>query len=312
MKAAQLTQYGETENIVINDIPQPEVAEGKVLVQVKAAGVNPFDWKVQLGYMKEFIPLQLPVTLGGDLSGIVVKVGGRVEGIAEGDEVYGQANAVAGESGAFAEFALTSPKSLSKKPSTASFSEAGAVPLTGVSAVQALYDHIGVEPGQKILIHGGAGGIGTMAVQIAKHLGAHVITTVSTNDVEYVKELGADEVIDYKNQKFEEMVKDVDAVFDTVGHDTNKHSYQVLKEGGKLVSMVEQPDEQLAGQYHIEYIYQSTKVNPERLQRLARLIDDGIVTVHIEKTFPLDQAGEALSYLRQTPPKGKVVLEVSH
>lgn len=310
MKAAQLTQYGKTNSIAINEVPQPDVAAGKVLVQVKAAGVNPFDWKVQLGYMKDFIPLQLPVTLGGDLSGVVVKVGAGVEGISEGDEVFGQASAVAGESGAFAEYAFTSPTSLAKKPTTVSFIEAGAAPLTGVSAVQALYDHMGLSSGQKILIHGGAGGIGTVAIQIAKHLGAHVITTVSTNDIEYVKGLGADEVIDYKNQKFEELITDVDAVFDTVGGETNKRSYQVLKQGGKLVSMVEQPDEQLKNQFQIEYISQATKVNPERLTKLAQLIDEKIVTVHIEKTFPLDQAGEALSYLRQTPPKGKVVLEM--
>lgn len=310
MKAAQLTQYGEINNIAINDVPRPEVTDDKILVQVKAAGVNPFDWKVQLGYMKDFIPLQLPVTLGGDISGVVVKVGAEVEVIKEGDEVFGQANVVAGESGAFAEFALTSSISLAKKPANVSFLESGAIPLTGVSAVQALYDHIGLTSGQKILVHGGAGGIGTVAIQIVKHLGAHVITTVSTSDIEYVKELGADEVIDYKNQKFEELIKDIDAVFDTVGQETNRRSYQVLKKGGKLVSMVEQPDESLVGQYHIEYIYQATKVNPERLQKLAKLIDEGVITVHIEKTFPLDQAGDALKYLRQTPPKGKVILKI--
>lgn len=311
MKAAQLTHYGETDNIVINEIPQPEASVDKVLVQVKAAGVNPFDWKVQLGYMKDFIPLQLPVTLGGDLAGVVVKVGANVTGFTEGDEVYGQANAVAGESGAFAEFALTSPTSLAQKPTILSFTEAGAIPLTGVSAVQALYDHIGLTNGQKILIHGGAGGIGTMAIQIAKHLGAHVVTTVSTNDMDYVKGLGADEVIDYKSQKFEEVVKDIDAVFDTVGGETNKRSYQVLKKGGKLVSMVERLDEQLQNQYQIAYTFQATKVNPERLTKLSQLIDNGVITIHIEKTFPLDEAGDALEYLHNTPPKGKVVLKIS-
>jgi alcohol dehydrogenase len=310
MKAAQLIQYGGKEAVAINEIPRPKVSEGKILVEVHAAGVNPFDWKVQQGYMKDSMPLQLPITLGGDLAGIVSEVGANVSGFTVGDEVYGQGSFFGGATGSFAEFDLALPTSLSKKPEKLSLAEAGAVPLAGVSAVQALFDHIKLSSGQKILIHGGAGGIGTMAVQIAKHIGAYVATTVSTDDIDFAKTLGVDEVIDYKTQQFEDVIKDFDAVFDTVGGDTNKRSYQVLKKGGVLVSMTTPPDEELAQKFDVTALVQGTKVNPERLAKLSELLDKGVLAVHIEKTFPLEEAGEALAYLQQTPPKGKVVIVI--
>ncbi len=309
MKAAQLKEYGEKDNVQVTDIPQPEITEGNILVEVYAAGVNPVDWKVQYGYMKDMLP-PLPITLGGDIAGVVKAIGAGVTNFKEGDEVYGQGSVLGKASGAFAEFDLTSANSIGLKPEKISFTEAGAAPLTGVSAVQALYDHIGLTSDQKILIHGGAGGIGSMAIQIAKHIGAHVITTVSTNDVEFAKSLGADEVIDYKSLQFETIVKDVDAVFDLVGGESNKKSYAVLKKGGKLVSMVMPGDDELAKQYEVEAMVQWTKVTTERLDKLTQLINDGVVNVHIEKTFTLDEAANALAYLHDTPPKGKVVISI--
>lgn len=310
MKAAQLTQYGGKEAVAINEIAKPEIETGKVLVEVHAAGVNPIDWKVQLGYLKDFVPLQLPVTLGGDLAGVVSEVGADVTEFKVGDEVYGQGSILGGATGAFAEFDLTLPGSIAPKPEKLSFTQAGAIPLTGVSAIQALYDHINLESNQKILVHGGAGGIGSVAVQIAKHIGAYVATTVSTDDLEFAKQLGADEVIDYKTQKFEDSIQGYDAVFDTVGGETNKRSYQVLKEGGILVSMTEKPDEELSKQHKVTAMNQGTKVNPERLSKLSELLNADAITIHIEKTFPLEEAGEALEYLQKTPPKGKVVIEI--
>ncbi len=310
MKAAQINEYSEQGNVQITDIPQPEVTEGKVLVEVHAAGVNPIDWKVATGYAKSMVQHPFPFTLGGDIAGVVKAVGAGVTNVKESDKVYGQANILGGQTGAFAEFAVTSATSLGIKPEKLSMSEAGAAPLTGVSAIQALYDHIQLNSGQKILIHGGAGGIGTMAIQIAKHIGAHVATTVSESDREFVKSLGADEVIDYKNQKFEDTVKEYDAVYDLVGGETFTRSYAVLKQGGKLVTMAAQPDEELAKQYNVEAIGQYTVVNTERLNKLSELINDGVITIHIEKTFPLDESANALVYLRNTPPKGKVVIEV--
>lgn len=310
MKAAQLIQYGGKEAIKINDVPQPSAAEGEILVEVRAAGVNPFDWKVQAGYMKNSMPLQLPVTMGGDFAGIVIAVGNGVSQFKKDDEVFGQANVFAGNSGSFAEFALTKPTSIAYKPKKLNFIEAGSLPLAGVSAVQAIIEYIKLKKGQKILIHGGAGGIGSVAIQIAKHIGAYVITTVSTNDINFVKELGADEVIDYKAQKFENTVKDIDSVFDTVGGETTNRSIQVLKNGAVLVSMVNPADEELAKAKNITVVTQFTQVTTERLEKLSELVENGAIIPHLEKTFPLEEAAQALDYLKNTPPKGKIVIFV--
>jgi alcohol dehydrogenase len=198
--------------------------------------------KIREGYMAQMLPLKFPATLGGDFSGVVVEVSSSVSGFKKGDEVYGQAGTLRGGSGSFAEFVLADIKVTARKPKNIDHVEAAALPLTGVSAWQALVDHIGLSRGKKILIHGGAGGIGTMAIQLAKYLGAYVATTASAKDMEYVQELGADEVIDYKNQSFQDMLKNFDAVFDTVGGDTYEKSFKVLRKGGIIVSMLEQPN----------------------------------------------------------------------
>lgn len=310
MKAAQLVQYGETDSVVITDVQKPTVGPDNVLIEVHAAGVNPIEWKMQLGYMKDFMPLQLPVTLGGDLAGIVTEVGVNVTAFQPGDAVFGQGSVLAGASGTFAEYNLTVAKSIAKKPENVSFAEAGSGALTGVSAVQALYEHFNLQPDQTILIQGGTGGIGSVAIQIAKHIGAKVITTASTDDIAFAKELGADQVIDYKTQKFEEIVNDVDAVFDTVGGETTARSYQVLKKGGKLVSMVTPPDEALMKQYEVGALYQSTHVTTEQLTKLGTLLEQHVLKVHVVKFFTLDQTAEALEYLRTRTPNGKVVIEV--
>ena len=233
MKSAQIKRYGGSEVVEINQsTPAPnDPSAGKVLVRIKAAGVNPADWKVREGYFQQMMPLQFPSTLGMDFSGIVEKVGEGVSDFKYNDEVYGQASLIRGGSGAFAEMALANADTIAYKPKTLSHEEAAGLPLAGVSAWQALVESIGLSKGQKILIHGGAGGIGSIAIQLAKHLGAYVATTVSTNDKEFVKEeIGADEVIDYKTQNFEDVLShDYDAVFDTVGGETYTRSFKVLK-----------------------------------------------------------------------------------
>ncbi len=247
MKSAQIKSYGGSEVVEINQsTPAPnDPSAGKVLVRIKAAGVNPADWKIREGYFQQMAPLQFPSTLGMDFSGIIEKVEG-VSDFEYNDEVYGQASAIRGGSGAFAEIALASADNISHKPKTLSHEEAAGLPLVGVSAWQALVETIGLSQGQKILIHGGAGGIGSIAIQLAKHLGAYTATTVSTNDKQFVKEIGADEVIDYKTQNFEDVLSnDYDAVFDTVGGETYTRSFKVLKRGGIMVSMLEQPNQEL-------------------------------------------------------------------
>src|SRR3989344_7315392 len=227
MKAAQFKDYGGPEVIVINEIPQPTPDKNQVLIEVKAATINPFDYKVRRGDMRGMMPLELPLTLGGNLSGVIVEVGNEIIKFKVGDEVFGQAYAFGGGSGAIAEYAVSKEENIAIKPKSTDHLEAGSLPLVGVSAVQALEQHINLQKDQKILIHGGAGGIGSIAIQLAKHIGAYVATTVSSEDMEFVKSLGADEVIDFKSQDFSEVLKDIDAVFDTVGGETTDKSFKV-------------------------------------------------------------------------------------
>ncbi|HLG29833.1 MAG TPA: NADP-dependent oxidoreductase [Candidatus Brocadiales bacterium] len=311
MKAIQINKYGGNEVVEINkNVQRPSVAKGKILVEVRAAGVNPVDWKIREGHFQQMAPLKFPATLGGDFSGLVLEVGEGISGFIRGDEVYGSAIILGGGSGSFAEFALANAKAVANKPGTVNHIEAAALPLAGVSALQALLDHINLKKGQKILIHGGAGGIGTFAIQVARHLGAYTATTVSKNDFQHAKELGADEVIDYKDQAFEEILKDFDAVFDTVGGQTYERSFRVIKKGGIIVSMLEQPNKALMDQYGVNAIGQFTQITSDRLSKLAELVDKVVIRSHVDKTFQLDQAGEALHYLQTGHPRGKVVVEV--
>jgi NADPH:quinone reductase-like Zn-dependent oxidoreductase len=315
MKSTQIKRYGGSEVVEINQsTPAPnDPSAGKVLVDVKAAGVNPADWKIREGYFQQMMPLQFPSTLGMDFSGVIEKVGEGVPDFKQNDEVYGQAAVIRGGSGTFAEMALGNADNIARKPITLSHEEAAGLPTVGVTAWQALVDIIGLSKGQKILIHGGAGGIGSIAIQLAKHLGAYVATTVSTNDKQFVKEeLGADEVIDYKTQTFEDLLPhEYDAVFDTVGGETYTRSFKILKRGGIIVSMLEQPNQELMDRFGVKAISQFTQVNRERLTKLAQWVDQNNIRVNIDRTFPLDEAGKALDYQRDVHPRGKVVLQVS-
>jgi alcohol dehydrogenase len=315
MRSAEMKGYGSSEVVEINQnaAAPNDPSDEKVLVKVKAAGVNPIDWKIREGYMQQMIPLQFPSTLGMDFSGTIEKVGAGVSGFNVGDEVYGQASVTRGGSGAFAEIALANADSVAHKPKSLNHQEAAGLPLVGVSAWQALVETIGLTESQKkILIHGGAGGIGSIAIQLVKRLGAYVATTASTNDKQFVKELGADEVIDYKTQTFEDLLPhDYDAVFDTVGGETYKRSFEVLKRGsGMIVSMLEQPNQQLMEQFGVKAIFQFTQVNRERLTKLAQWVDQNNIRVNVDRTFPLEEAGKALDYQKDVHPRGKVVLAI--
>jgi alcohol dehydrogenase len=276
--------------------------------------VNPSDWKLREGFFKQMAPIQFPATLGMDFSGVIEKVGERVSSsthdLKQGDEVYGQAGVLAGGSGAFAEMALAKADKIAHKPKSLTHEQAAGLPLVGVSAWQALVETIRLSKSQKILIHGGAGGIGSISIQLAKHFGAYVATTASTNDIQFVKEeLGADQVIDYKTQKFEDVLPhDYDAVFDTVGGETYTRSFKVLKRGGIIVSMLEQPVQELMDQFGVTSKYLFTQANRERLTRLAEWVDQNNILVNVERTFPLDEARAALDYQRDVHPRGKIVL----
>jgi NADPH:quinone reductase-like Zn-dependent oxidoreductase len=312
MKSIQISKYGGSDVVDINnDAPIPRVSTDKVLVEVKASGVNPVDWKIREGYFQQMVPLQFPATLGTDFSGVIKELEQNVStNFNIGDEVYGQASLLSGGSGSFAELALTNIKSIAVKPKTLNHIEASSLPLVGASTWQGLVDNIGLSKNQKILIHGGAGGIGTIAIQLAKHLGAYVGTTVKSEDKEFVQQLGADEIVDYTTQNFDDILHDYDAAFDTVGGETYKKSFKVLKNNGTIVSILEQPDSNLMNQYGVKAIFQFTETTSERLTKLAQWIDQNNVKVNVEKTFPLSETAKALDYQKDNHPRGKVVITI--
>lgn len=277
-----MREYGKSEVVEINQTAAPnDPTVGEVLVKVKAAGVNPADWKIREGYMQQMIPLQFPSTMGMDFSGIIEKDGVSVSDLKPGNDVYGQAGVISGGSGAFADMAMADADRISHKPKKLSHQEAAGLPLVGVSAWQALVENMELSTGQKILVHGGAGGIGSIAIQLAKHLGAFVATTVRANDMQFVKELGADEIIDYQTQNFDELLHDYDAVYDNVGGETYARSFKILKKGGMIVSMLEQPNQQLMEQFGVKAMFQFTQVNRDRLTKLAQWVDQN--NIHILK-----------------------------
>jgi len=309
MKAAQMNDYGDASVITVNETTKPAVGKGQVLIEVHAAGLNPWDTKVHEGAVKDFMPLELPATAGGDLAGVVAAVGEGVTTFAVGDKVYGGAG-LPGGSGAFADFAMATADHIAKAPASLSFTDAAALPLVGASAVQALTEHLHLQSGQKILIHGGSGGIGSIAVQIAKHLGAYVAATAPTEALELAKELGADEVIDYKTQDFAKIIRDFDAVFDTAGGEVFEKSLQVVKKGGVMASMTGKIDEAIAKEHGITAITMSTHATTKRLDHLTQLVEEGVVTVRVGKIFPLDQVQEAFQVRENGTVTGKIVLKI--
>lgn len=294
MKAAQIQSYGDTSGVVVSaNVTPPVPKPGQILVAVRAASFNPFDASIRKGLMKDKMSLPFPITVGGDFAGIISETG---------EEVFGSANVANGGSGSFAEFAASNAENMAPKPKKVDFKEAAALPLVGSSAVQALEEHIKLQKGQRILIHGGAGGIGHVAIQLAKYLGAYVATTVRTPDIDFVRSLGADEVVDFVNEDFSEKLRGFDAVYDTVGGEVLSKSQTVLKAGGIIVSMKSQPEGGIA---------QGTKTNTAHLTRLSELVDAGAIHVHISKIYMLNDVREAWIYQEEGHPQGKVVVMVS-
>lgn len=310
MKAAQINEYGDSSVIQINEVDKPELNDGQVLVEVYASSLNPFDTTVRTGQAQTTMPLQFPTTLGGDISGVVTEVSEGVSDVAVGDKIYGQASVFGGNSGALAEFAATKAAQVAKAPSNLDFQQSASLPLVGVSALQALTEHLNLQAGQKVFIHGGAGGIGSIAIQIAKHLGAHVAATAGPEQLELVKTLGADEVINYKAQDFSEVLHDYDAVFDTVGRDDFTKSLVILKKGGNAVSMAAQADEAKVRELEVNAQTQSTHITAEKLNDLRELIEAGVVTPTIGKVFKLDEIQEAYTARESGSVAGKIVIEI--
>lgn len=304
MKAIRVYEYGNPEVLQLEDIADPVAGEGEVLIEVAGAGVNPIDWKVLSGAMKAFIPLPLPFTPGVEVSGKVIATGPGVTQFKLGDEVFGFINIVGG----YASKAVAPVTKLALKPQSLSALQAGAVPATALTAWQALTEHAGVQRRQKVLIHAAAGGVGSMAVQIAKYLGAEVIATASASNHAYLKQLGADYVIDYTSQAFEDVVSEVDVVLDLVGGDTQNRSFRVLKRGGLLISPVSAPSITLANDYGVTPINFATRSDGAQLSLIAELFDRGHLTVDVE-VFPLSEAQRALDKSLSRRGHGRLVLD---
>jgi NADPH:quinone reductase-like Zn-dependent oxidoreductase len=306
MMAWRVHEYGPPNVMRFEHIPRPDPGRGEVLVKVEAAGVGPWDGWIRAG--KSALPQPLPLTLGSDLAGEVVAVGQGVARPRVGERIYGVTNPRF--VGAYAEYALASAAMVSIKPTSLGYIEAAAVPVVAVTARQALFDHARLTAGQTVVIHGAAGNVGAYAVQLARQAGLHVIATASADDAALVRDLGADTVIDYRTGLFEDSVRDADAVIDLVGGDTQRRSFQVLRRGGKLISSVSAPDEDLARSHGVEAAFFLVEVTTGDLAEIARLIDGGELRTGVGVVLPLAEARQAHLMLEgQRPhPKGKIVL----
>jgi len=311
MRAIQINAFGGPEVIELNDnAKRPALEPKQVIIKVHSASINPVDSAIRQGYLQKMMSLPFPITLGGDFSGTIFELGADVEGFKIGDEVYGNAGPFRGGSGSFAEFLVTNSNNIAKKPVSINITNAAAIPLVGTCALQAIEEDLKIKKGDKILIRGGGGGIGSIAIQLAKLKGAHVATTVSKDDIAYVKSLGADEVFDYKTQDVTKLLKDYDAVFETARAEDTNNLLNVLKKGGKFVSVTTTPDEALAKKHGVEIIPFMSRATKAQLDSLSKLLDSGKLKVRVAKTFEFPKIKEAFSYFETEHPRGKVVLSM--
>jgi NADPH:quinone reductase-like Zn-dependent oxidoreductase len=308
MKAVRIHEYGGPEVLKYEDAPKPQAGPGEVLIRVHAASVNPVDWKVRQGYLQQMMKYKMPMIPGWDVSGVVEAVGAGVTRLKPGDEVYGRPDL--SRDGTYAEFVAVKESEVALKPKSIDHATAAAIPLAALTAWQALYDAAKLSAGQKLLIHGAAGGVGCFAVQLAKMRGAHIIVTASKKNHDFLRSLGADECIDYNTTKFEDVVHDADVVLDTITGETMERSWQVLKKGGILVSILEPPKPEKAAAHGCRCHHTFVQANAEELSELAKLVDTGKLKVIIEKIYPLSEARAAQESNASGHTRGKIVLRV--
>lgn len=332
MKALTFKRYGKSPDIALRDVARPTPTDDELLVQVHAAGLNPIDNMIPTGMFKPVMHFQLPAILGSDLAGVVIAVGRKVTRFKPGDAVF--ASIFDQGTGAIAEFAVVPEHAAALKPANLDFVQAASIPMVGLTSWQALKERAHLQAGQKVFIPAGSGGIGTFAIQLAKHLGARVGTTASAGNHALVRSLGADEVIDYKQQAFETQLHGYDAVLGTVRGDTIEKSLSILKPGGKIVSLIGPLDAafararglnvvlrlvfglmsrkimRLANQHSVSYGFLFVRPDGEQLHQIGQLLETGHIRPVIDKVFPLSEAREALAYLAQGHAKGKVVVKM--
>jgi NADPH:quinone reductase-like Zn-dependent oxidoreductase len=307
MKAIRIHNYGGPEVLQYEDTPHPTPGPGELLIKVHAASVNPLDWKTRAGYLKDFFPHTLPFIPGWDASAVVEAVGSGVAQFRPGDEVYTRTN----RDGTYAEYAIVTETETALKPKLVDHVHAAAIPMVALTAWQALFDKAQLSAGQKILIHGAAGGVGSFAVQFAKWKGAYVIGTASEKNQAYLRKLGVDEPIDYEKARFDDVVHGVDVVFDTIGGDTQERSWKVLIKGGILVSIVQPPSAELAAKYGVRAEFLGSQASSSQLAEIAQLVDSGYVKPVVETVLPLSEARRAHELSEQGHIRGKIVLKIA-
>lgn len=308
MKAVRIHTHGGLETLTYEDAPRPEPSADEVLIRVHAASVNPVDWKIRDGYGKDRFKHRMPLILGWDVAGKVETVGSEVKRFSPGDAVYGYTSLF--RDGAYAEFVVAKEAEIAIKPASLDFVQASAVPVGALTAWQALFDTAGLTANQRVLIHAASGGVGSMAVQLAKAKAAHVIGTASARNQDFVRELGADEVIDYQATKFETVANDLDVVFDTIGGDTQERSFGVLRKGGFLVSIVAPPSQETAAKYGVQSTMVGVQPNGAQLEEIARLIDNGQLKPYVETVLPLSEVRRSHELSQSSRTRGKIVLQV--
>jgi len=309
MKAVRIHNYGGPEVLKFEDAPRPQPGNGEVLVRIHAAAVNPVDWKVRAGRLKERIQYPLPLIPGWDFSGVVEATGPGVTRLKKGDEVYARPDIA--RNGAYAEYIVAKESEVALKPKSVDHVQAAAIPLAALTAWQALFDTAGLSAGQKVLIHGAAGGVGSFAVQLAKWKGAQVIGTASGRNQSFLRDLGVEEPIDYEKTRFEDVVHDVDVVLDTIGGDTQKRSWKVLKKGGILVSIVSPPSAEEAAKHGVRSGYVFVQPSASQLAEIAKLVDSGKLKPVVEAVLPLAEARRAQEMNETGHTRGKIVLKVA-
>ncbi len=332
MKAFILEKYGKESSLRLGEVPEPELRDDEVLVKVHAAGVNLLDSKIKGGEFKLILPYKLPLVLGHDVAGVVVKVGPKVSQFKVGDEVYSRPDDF--RIGAFAELIAIKQDSLAIKPPALTMVEAASIPLVGLTAWQALIEKANLKPGQKVFIQAGSGGVGTFAIQLAKHLGAFVATTTSAANIDMVKGLGADLVVDYKKDDFEKILRDYDVVLNSQDSETLTKSLNILKPGGKVISISGPPDpafakkigapwlmkqivrmlssgiRKKANHRKVDYSFLFMRANGSQLREITALIESGVIRPVVDRVFPFEATAEALAYVETGRAKGKVVIKM--
>lgn len=310
MKAVIIEQYGGNEQLKMREVSNPVIKENEVLIEMHATSINPIDWKVREGYLKEMMNWPFPIVLGWDAAGIVESVGEKVTAFSIGDRVFTRPHTT--PNGTYSEYISVPEDLVVKIPENISFEEAASIPLAGMTAWQALVNHGNIKAGDKVLIHAGAGGVGSLAIQIAKSLGAYVATTGSSKNEALLKSLGADLVINYEKNNFENEIKDYDIVFDTMGGKIQENSFKVLKKGGILVSIVQAPDQEKAKEYGVTAMVFMLETNGSDLKKLGNLMGNGKLKPLVGHTFEFTESGlkDAHALSESHHAKGKIVIKI--